>query len=237
MKPWARRVLLAGGALAVTSAAYAKVRWDRMVKAQTPTFTEVPSGPRAPSRSAAAIDLKASEIGSTRLPAILGNMSLEYHCEDRSMSTIVREGVAAAVKTKEAAGENALTYRIYGWLNPHGRNPQVRLDCQRSAKSAAKESASSERVLYVFDGKDAPLRHVSRQRSFHDSEEGITAYLDAATEIRKQFGNPKRWEDPTSMVAMDRRKAMWDYADLHVEVVITNLGKMGTSLSETVEVP
>lgn len=237
------KVWLPGIALALLLAAggYGYLRFQRMVARQIPVFVEPGPGPRAPAQ-----DGLGFRVGLHRLDQVQQRLAdLGLRCRDTSISALVRAGVAAEIRKREAAGDSTLGARLYGWLNPHGRNPQVRLSCEGTAASVFGEprrQAATGRLLLVHDAPDAPLRHVSYQRTQVDPAAAHADLHATVAALTRRFGPPSQRVHPEALALavlpeLTPVTVEWRFADVRAEVTAIRYGSRGVVLSETVEVP
>ncbi len=218
-----RALILAAAALVLAVVVYGRLRFNAMVAAQMPVLTEAPAGPAAPSYSYLGVVVGSSTLDDAKQAA----EARGFVCEDRSMGTLVQKGVSQEVARKSASGESTLALRAYGWLNPHGRNPQTRLSCESTAG----------RLLFIFDNGTGPVRHVSLTTRFEALGPAQTAFLSASNGLLEVFspGRPRRatpaleWLSPEEEVV--------SFSDLKVSVSAINYRERGVIVTQTAEVP
>ncbi len=210
-------------AVTVGTAAYGRFRFQKMVAAQMPQLTDAPAGISAPR-----YDFLGVTIGTSSKAEVLQMaQSAGFACEDRSMHTLVKDGVAKEAARKQAAGENNWAILAYGWLNPHGRNPQVRIDCQHEA----------QRLLFVFDNDTAPVRHVSKTTRFENVDDARPYFLESANALLSHFGSETPMRNTATLEWLSPETTALTFADLSVSVSATNYRERGVVLSEVAEVP
>jgi hypothetical protein len=234
-----RRRLAGIAAVLALMGAYAAWRWVSYIDAQQPAFIDLPAGPRAPSLDAVlGLVLTKSTVEQTKAAAA------GLTCVDRSISTLMRDGLARAVTHLEERGENAWRYRLYGWLNPHGRNPQVRWDCALPDGSALGLPAELEegRVLFVHDAPGAALRHVSIQRTWH-GEAAVRADVAASLDrLAKRYGLPEPGTHAAEFADAGFAEVTpyaweWRWTDVRVELGVVAYPGGRSVVTETIEVP
>jgi hypothetical protein len=218
-----KHVALALLAVTLSTVAYGRFRFQKMVAAQMPQLVEAPAGARAPR-----YDYLGVTIGTSSKEEVLHlAQAAGFVCEDRSMHTLVKDGVAKEAARKQAAGENNWAILAYGWLNPHGRNPQVRIDCQHEA----------QRLLFVFDDDAAPVRHVSKTTRFENVDDARPYYLQSANDMLAHFGDRSAKRNAAALEWLSPETTALSFGDLSVSVSATNYRERGVVLSEVAEVP
>ncbi len=219
-------------------AAYADYRFKRMVDTQLPKLTELPSGARAPTHAALGQELGVSTVADVQAFALHAGIT----CLDRSVATIVKNGVASEISRREAAGESGIwALRLYGWLNPHGRNPQVQLACEGVSSEAlhdAERVPSHGRLLFVFDDANGPLRHVSFRRTIKDLQAAQSDWLKSALALSAAFAPDDPPTERPELPLLTPVEKSWNWTDVIASVQAINYGEpQGVVITETVEVP
>ena len=224
---------------------YATHRFRRMVDAQIPKFVPLPEGPRAPSASALGFPLGRMTFPAAEAWAKEKGVA----CRDKGMAALMREGIAAQIAAQRAAGEWALTTRAYGFLNPHGRNPQIRYSCEDLPSTVLTDrprTPSTGRVLFVFDAVGLPLRHVSFMRTHQALDQARADLQETVAAFTAQLGEPTQLPTLSAPLAGSPSQEFevlrpttfqWRFADVVAEVTLLNTGTRGFNITEQVEVP
>jgi len=185
-----------------------------------PVFVEPGPGVRAPTT-----EFLGARVGfATRADVEASARAAGVRCADRGMRTMMnelREKKRDEIRRAEANGhpDTVSGASIVSRRTARDDNPQVRLSCEgvRAERLGDRSRVEGEgRLLYVFDGDSAKLRHVSFQRNLADWERARRDFQEAVDAARE---------------------ATFRYPDLTVSVSVMNLGGRGYLVRETAEVP
>lgn len=159
-----------------------------------PTFTEPSSQPRAPSSEGLGV-----KVGFTKLAEVKELLNQRrLTCEDTSARALMmqaRERKKKEREEKEAKGieVDAVSSASLNKKSQMEKNPQVRLTCNdvtaASLGDRVRPSATG-RWLFVFDGPELPLRHVSYRRVHAEQNEALADFDAAVQAMTARFGPP-----------------------------------------------
>lgn len=241
----ARRAVYGLLVVGLAAGAYGYSRHRARSRFQAPVFVAAPPGPRAPST-----DLLGLRIGSSRRrDAQVALSGWGLACADRSMRALMnelRDKKRAELQRAEAngaadavTGASILTHR-----SARDDNPQVRLSCEDTPSEKLRDRARSPsrgRVLLVFDDEDAPLRHVSYQRSHATWNVALADYAATRDALAARFGASRETGAPVNadppLPKYAEHTAHFRFADFEAKVTVANLGGRGYSVAESAEVP
>lgn len=251
MKKILKRTLIAVAGLAVAAIGirYGMI-WNK-TRDVLPEFKPVPEGPRAPEVSLAGVVVGRSTLAEVQaLTASAG-----YLCRDTSMRGLMQQGREAAQKKMadaEAEGKDPDT--VSGASRAHyyskkEQNPQVQWSCEEAdlSKLDTGLAAGGEKgsVMFIFDSKDLPLRHVLTSRHFMSQSATQEARLASMKRFESALGpshnhvgkineNPEQKMFARNQVVADE----WSFADRKITVTVFNRGpQKGIALRDSVEVP
>jgi hypothetical protein len=208
--------------------------------------SELPPGPRAPTTAAFGLTVGKS----TRAEADARMKSLGVECSDtgpRALMESMREKKKAeleeATKTSDADAVSGAS--VLGKKSKKEKNPQIRLSCpdvRMSQLGVERVADAPGRALIIFDGPEAPLRHVGSRRSHAelstavaDAEEAVAAWTALLGPPTTTRGDPAGLAPPEPTETSARWE--WTFADYHVRVGILSIGGKRFSVSERAEVP
>jgi hypothetical protein len=210
--------------------------------ALVPTFREPPPGPRAPTAQAFGAHVGSSSLDDLR--AQLARLGLD--CPDTGMRALLRQARAAKAKELEDRRRQGLAVDTVSGASAVNRpsrmerSPQVRLRCEEVRGSIFADrprSSATGRLLFVFDSAELPLRHVSFQQTFADTDTAL-AELDAAVAaLASRYGAPAKRPAVAGLPWLAPVVYEWPFADLVVKVTALNFGQRGVSVTEVIEVP
>ena len=227
-----RKVLIAALVLLVAAAITLTVKWRALVARQQFTFIDVPEGKRAPSSEAFGF-----QVGTTTLAEVQQRTSAKgFTCRDDGMSQLVKRGVSQMVEEKSQKGESTIAYRLYGWLNPHGQNPQVRWACEEVPAEALDRQGPAGRLLFVFDAPDVPLRHVSFAQSYEAKDDAVREFINTGIAMGAVFAPDGPLPKPPSSEPLKPHEVSYTFSDRQAKVAFVDLGRAVT-LTESLEVP
>ncbi len=220
---------------------------------ELPVFTEAPPGKKAPTSS-----IFGARVGTTTFDeAVVLTKQMGATCSDRSMRTAMdtmRASKKLEIEQALAQGkaiDSVTGASIVQWRSPRETNPQVRWACDgidaALVKDRARPTVSPARLLFIFDSKNLPLRHVSLQRMWPKAQiDGAIADLRSTFEHHEKLYGPPTTAtgelpttDPKSIAALRSYSAVtreWVFADLKVRVQGLNFPN-GFNVQEEVDVP
>ena len=206
----------------------------------------LPSGPRAP-----VTDVFGFAVGkSTRADVQARLESLGVKCVDtgpRALMQAMREDKKAqleeATKTSDADAVSGASM-LYK-KSKHEKNPQVRLSCEdvRLRQFGVERSADIPgRTLIVFDGPEAPLRHVSSRRNHADITSALADVDETVAAWTAIYGAPTGTRGDAQGLALPEPTATsarweWSFGDFQVKISLLSIGGKRFSVSERAEVP
>ncbi|MFV8750748.1 hypothetical protein ACNOYE_09375 [Nannocystaceae bacterium ST9] len=249
-----RRVLGLGGALVVLGLLGGWL-WSKRPRELPPLETELPEFvepsetlPRAPTSEGLGVMIGVIDI--EQLDRHLSELGVA--CDDTGVRAIVqnlrdkKKAELAAADDPDAVSGASIVWR----RSKKEKNPQVRLSCEVASIQAidpTRGPSPEGRALFVFDSPDHPLRHASLRRNHPGTGPTTRAAalrdLQAAIAVyRARFGEPSSTRgalpefDEELLDRLTPIAVQWRYADLLVEVTLTDFGKM-VSVDERIEVP
>ena len=223
-------------------AAWAGWQWHTFIEAQQPSFIERPEGQRA-SRLETVLGMRIGATTVAQMKAATRFLS----CEDRSISVVMIRGLERAAAELEARGENNWRFRIYAWLNPHGRNPQVRFECrlEQGESFGIKGALDEGRMILVHDGPTLPLRHTSIQRTWWNEEATLADLTASHTRLSDDHPGASPVPNP-HLAELDGDGPFaeltpytweWRWTDLRIELTAIRYAGSRFVVTETIEVP
>lgn len=219
--------------------------WERS-QDLLPTFTPVPDGPRAPTRSFLGLELR-----KTLLPeAETVFRGVGADCKNSSMRVLMeakRRDVQKAMADAKEKGEDPDAVSgasLANYRSKKERNPQIRLQCENVPLTAFtdRERAPGEPLywLIIFDSEKHPLRHTSVSRRIMDMAVAEEEWRSAVESMTKNFGAPTVLKGPSGsgdpFPAGAYYQADWKFADVEAQVVAFRINNF-VRLQERVEVP
>ncbi len=185
-----------------------------------------------------------------QVEAQLANLGLE--CVDTSIRARMeakRVAEQERLAQAKANGQDAVT--AASWLDRKSsreQNPQIRLTCEgvrANQLPGRTRSASSGRVLFIFDGPDQPLRHASYQRRHRDQRAALDDLNETLTTLTSRYGQPSKTRGELPVAAADGTvtfaklrpfEQVWSFSGLDIRVHALLYGPTVT-VSTRVEVP
>ena len=240
--PAPRRLLaatLTAGLLA--GAAYTAWRRTQAPAPLLPELVDPGPGPRAPANRAFGVALGEARFEAIEALAAARGLS----CRDTSARALMQR--VRAENAAKGGGVDAVS-RASAKVSPMEQNPQVRFTCEgvdAERLGDRPRPPAAGRWLFVFDGPEAPLRHVSYRRQ-HAREEAALADAESAAEaLIARFGPPHRVlrglppaDTPSPLFPrFEPVELAWRFADLSAAVRVMGAGAAGIDVYEVVEVP
>ncbi len=198
-----------------------------------------PDGPRAPKRSGFGVEIaKATYADIQKLTA-----EKKLGCSDTSIRALME-----AAKAKQAEGVDAVTSASKAKKSPHADDPYIRFACGTVSGTALGDRArpSQEgRLLFTFDAKETPLRHVSFRRSHRTAREAVQDATDTIASITAVYGKPTTAgalpelpkEGAAELPSLTLVTTEWNWADFRVKVSLFASTTGGVDVDELFEVP